>query len=138
MNGLILVDKPEGCTSHDVVSKLRKALKMRQVGHAGTLDPLASGLLVALIGQGTKLSDYLLNGDKKPSGSKTDAMVESMPRLVAGCSFVLDLNRNLSCVRHHWTPSAPSTGIAEVECRSMSFSVSACSDSGTEHSTSLS
>lgn len=64
LHGLLLVDKPQGLTSHDVVSRVRQALKTREVGHSGTLDPLASGLMVLLLGEGTKLSDYILNGDK--------------------------------------------------------------------------
>lgn len=64
LHGLIIVDKPSGCTSHDIVFKARKILKTKKVGHAGTLDPLASGVLVLLVGQATKLSDYLLAGDK--------------------------------------------------------------------------
>lgn len=64
MNGLLLVDKPEGMTSHDVVGKVRRLLGTRAVGHAGTLDPLATGLLVLLVGQATKMSQFILNGDK--------------------------------------------------------------------------
>jgi tRNA pseudouridine55 synthase len=63
-HGLLLIDKPSGCTSHDVVARVRRALRMKGVGHAGTLDPLASGLLVLLVGEATKISDYILNGDK--------------------------------------------------------------------------
>lgn len=63
-HGLLLVDKPEGMTSHDVVGKVRQALGVKSVGHTGTLDPMASGLMVLLIGEATKLSDYLLNGNK--------------------------------------------------------------------------
>ncbi len=79
MNGLLLVDKPSGLTSHDVVHKVRRALGIRGIGHAGTLDPLASGLLVLLIGEATKVSDYLLNGDKGYEfrvklGVRTDSM----------------------------------------------------------------
>lgn len=64
LNGVLLVDKPVGMTSHDVVARARRILGHRGIGHAGTLDPLASGLLVLLIGEATKVSDYLLNGDK--------------------------------------------------------------------------
>jgi tRNA pseudouridine55 synthase len=64
MHGVLLVDKQPGCTSHDVVAQVRRILNTRSVGHAGTLDPLASGLLVVLVGEATKLSDYLLTGDK--------------------------------------------------------------------------
>jgi tRNA pseudouridine55 synthase len=64
VNGVLLVDKEPGMTSHDVVAKARRALGIRSIGHAGTLDPLASGLLLLLVGEATKISDYLLNGDK--------------------------------------------------------------------------
>lgn len=63
-NGLLLVHKSSGMTSHDVVARGRRILKRRDIGHAGTLDPLASGLMVLLVGEATKLSDYILNGDK--------------------------------------------------------------------------
>lgn len=63
-NGLLLVDKPSGMTSHDVVSRLRRILGTRAVGHSGTLDPMASGLMACLINEGTKLSQYILEGDK--------------------------------------------------------------------------
>lgn len=64
MHGVLLVDKQPGCTSHDVVANIRKILNTKSVGHAGTLDPNASGLMVVLVGEATKLSDYLLTGDK--------------------------------------------------------------------------
>lgn len=63
-HGVLLIDKPSGITSHDVVSKIRRKFSQKAVGHAGTLDPLASGLLILLLGEATKLSDYLLNNDK--------------------------------------------------------------------------
>lgn len=64
MNGLLLVNKPSGLTSHDVVGLARRSLKTKEVGHSGTLDPLASGLMVLLIGEATKLSSYVTEGDK--------------------------------------------------------------------------
>lgn len=64
-DGLLLIDKPRGITSHDVVQRVRRALQTRQVGHAGTLDPLATGLLVVCAGQATRLSEYLLGHDKR-------------------------------------------------------------------------
>lgn len=64
LNGLLLVDKPSGLTSHDVVARVRRILGLRAIGHAGTLDPIASGLLVLLLGEGTKISDYVLEADK--------------------------------------------------------------------------
>src|SRR4030042_4584090 len=64
-DGIILIDKNEGETSFDVVKKLRKALGLKKIGHAGTLDPFATGLLIGLLGQGTKLSSYLMAGEKR-------------------------------------------------------------------------
>ncbi len=64
VNGVLLVDKPTGMTSHDVVGRLRRLLGIRAIGHAGTLDPLATGLLVVLVGEATKISDYVLNEEK--------------------------------------------------------------------------
>ncbi len=69
LSGVLLIDKDTGCTSHDVVAKVRRCLKIRSVGHAGTLDPLATGLLVILVGKATKLSQYLMSLDKVYSGS---------------------------------------------------------------------
>jgi tRNA pseudouridine55 synthase len=63
-DGILLVDKPGGCTSHDVVARARRAFGQREVGHAGTLDPMATGLLVLLLGEATKLSAYLTADDK--------------------------------------------------------------------------
>jgi tRNA pseudouridine55 synthase len=65
MNGVLIVDKPAGCTSHDVVQRVRKAIQQRSVGHAGTLDPLATGVLVVAIGEGTKLVSHLQSDDKR-------------------------------------------------------------------------
>ena len=63
-SGLVLVDKPQGFTSHDVVAKVRKAMGTKKVGHSGTLDPLATGLLVLGIESGTKLLTFLVGADK--------------------------------------------------------------------------
>ncbi|MBF0532994.1 MAG: tRNA pseudouridine(55) synthase TruB [Candidatus Omnitrophica bacterium] len=64
MDGILLVNKPSGMTSHDVVAVVRRKFHMRRVGHAGTLDPLATGLLVILLGQGTKFFDRFVAFDK--------------------------------------------------------------------------
>ena len=64
MNGVVIIDKPAGETSHDVVQRLRRRLKTRAIGHAGTLDPMATGVLVVAIGAGTKLVPYLTLADK--------------------------------------------------------------------------
>ncbi len=63
-HGLLLVDKPAGFTSHDVVAKTRRILGLSAVGHTGTLDPMATGLMVLLLGEATKLSSYILEKDK--------------------------------------------------------------------------
>ena len=63
-DGFLIIDKPRGVTSHDVVQRVRRAARTRQVGHAGTLDPLATGVLVVCVGQATRLSEYLLGHDK--------------------------------------------------------------------------
>ena len=62
--GLLLVDKPTGCTSHDVVSRLRYVLRTRRIGHAGTLDPMATGLLILAVDRSTKLLGHLALTDK--------------------------------------------------------------------------
>lgn len=78
-NGVLIVDKPAGCTSHDVVQRVRRALKQRSVGHAGTLDPLATGVLVVALGEGTKLVSHLQADDKRYEvtialGAETDSL----------------------------------------------------------------
>lgn len=67
--GVLLIDKPTGITSHDVVDRVRRKLKMKRVGHAGTLDPLATGLLIILVGKATKLSSRLMSLDKEYEGT---------------------------------------------------------------------
>jgi tRNA pseudouridine55 synthase len=63
-SGVLVIDKPRGPTSHDVVARIRKALGTREVGHAGTLDPMATGVLVVAIGEATKLVPWLTAHDK--------------------------------------------------------------------------
>lgn len=77
MNGILIIDKPKGYTSHDIVNIVRKKLNIKKVGHTGTLDPNATGVLPILIGQATKLSKYLIEHDKTyiatlKLGEKTD------------------------------------------------------------------
>ena len=62
--GVLVVDKPKGCTSHDVVSWARRVFSTREIGHAGTLDPMATGVLVLLVGEATKLSNWVTSEDK--------------------------------------------------------------------------
>lgn len=67
--GILLVDKPAGLTSHDVVSRIRRIYHIKKVGHAGTLDPLATGLLIMLIGRATKASNFLMSLGKTYEGT---------------------------------------------------------------------
>jgi tRNA pseudouridine55 synthase len=69
LDGVLLVDKPTDHTSHDVVARLRGKLKMKRIGHAGTLDPMATGLLIMLIGKSTRVSQYLMSLDKEYTGT---------------------------------------------------------------------
>lgn len=68
-DGILLVDKPSGPTSHDIVDGIRRHFQFKKVGHAGTLDPQATGLLIIMIGRGTKLADFLMSGDKTYEGA---------------------------------------------------------------------
>lgn len=79
MNGVLIIDKPQGWTSHDVVAWVRKVLRIRKVGHGGTLDPLATGVLPIYLGEGTKLVPFNLDGIKEyiatmKLGQETDTL----------------------------------------------------------------
>ena len=65
MNGVLLIDKPVGITSHDVVAAVRRALGGVKTGHAGTLDPFASGLLLVLVGRATRIQERLMGLPKR-------------------------------------------------------------------------
>ena len=90
LDGVLLVDKASGMTSHDVVAIVRRSLGFKKVGHCGTLDPLATGLLIVVLGRGTKIQDLLMAEDKEyvgtlSLGSTTDSqdadgvIVETQP-----------------------------------------------------------
>ena len=70
-DGVLLVDKAEGMTSHDVVAIVRRQLGIKKIGHCGTLDPIATGLLLLTIGRGTKVQDLLMSEDKEYVGTLT-------------------------------------------------------------------
>jgi tRNA pseudouridine55 synthase len=70
-DGVLLVDKADGMTSHDVVAIVRRQLGIKKVGHCGTLDPIATGLLLLTIGRGTKVQDLLMSEDKEYVGTLT-------------------------------------------------------------------
>ena len=65
VNGILIVDKPQDFTSHDVVAKLRGMLRQKKIGHAGTLDPMATGVLVVLLGNATRASDHASGQSKE-------------------------------------------------------------------------
>lgn len=69
LDGAILIDKPAGPTSHDVVDAIRRQFGLKKVGHCGTLDPNATGLLIIVLGRGTKLSEKLMSDDKIYAGT---------------------------------------------------------------------
>ncbi len=102
MNGVLLIDKPAGMTSHDVVARARRALRTKRVGHTGTLDPFATGVLVLLIGPATRLARFLDKdekeyvadvrfgsatdtGDRTGSTTETGGGIPSMAELAAAC-----------------------------------------------------
>ena len=97
MDGVLIINKPKGFTSHDVVNILRKALNTKKIGHTGTLDPNATGVLPILIGTATKISKYLIEHDKTYTaticlGKKTDTGDSE------GNIIEKDLNfQNISC-----------------------------------------
>jgi len=87
LDGAILVDKPAGPTSHDVVDAIRRQFRIKKVGHCGTLDPNATGLLIIVLGRGTKLSEKLMSDDKAYEGAvkfgETTASYDADGELVA-------------------------------------------------------
>ena len=68
MNGILVIDKPAGLTSHDVVARVRRILREKRVGHTGTLDPFATGVLVVLVGSATRLAQFLSSSEKEYEG----------------------------------------------------------------------
>lgn len=86
-DGAVLIDKPVGPTSHDVVDAIRRKFGIKKVGHCGTLDPNATGLLIIVLGKGTKLSEKLMGGDKVYEGTikfgETTASYDADGELVA-------------------------------------------------------
>jgi len=71
INGVLLIDKGQDMTSHDVVAVARRSLGLKKIGHCGTLDPMATGLLILVLGRGTKIQDLLMSEDKEYVGSLT-------------------------------------------------------------------
>ena len=69
ITGVLLVDKGQDMTSHDVVAVARRTLDTKKIGHCGTLDPMATGLLILVVGKATKIQDLLMSEDKEYTGS---------------------------------------------------------------------
>jgi tRNA pseudouridine55 synthase len=91
MDGVLIIDKPAGWTSHDVVARVRRLLRERRVGHTGTLDPFATGVLVILVGRATRLAQFLAGAEKEyearvrfgyatETGDLTGARLEALPQ----------------------------------------------------------
>jgi tRNA pseudouridine55 synthase len=109
--GVVLVDKPAGMTSHDVVSRMRRRLGTKRVGHAGTLDPMATGLLLVLFGDGTKLEPYLSTADKRYAatiafGRSTDTL-DKEGETVAAVAPSAALLQELADLEHSLAAPAP-------------------------------
>lgn len=97
MDGAIVVDKPAGCTSHDVVNRMRRIAQTRRIGHLGTLDPLATGVLPLLVNRATRLAQYFRRNDKRYDavirfGVRTDTF-DRDGMVTATCSD-FELNRD--------------------------------------------
>ena len=101
MNGVLIIDKPAGWTSHDVVSRVRKLVSERSVGHLGTLDPMATGVLPLVLGKFTRLAQFYLDAEKTYEGcirfgystDTYDAEGEPSSATIAVCFTSDDLNR---------------------------------------------
>lgn len=123
MEGLILIDKPAGMTSHDVVDAVRKIAGTRRVGHAGTLDPFATGLLILGIGRATKSLSNLVGLDKEylvtaRLGASTDTYdVEGTiaPRTVAHIPETKDIELALQNFRGGYRQKAPAFSAKKVQ-----------------------
>ncbi|MCA9529246.1 MAG: tRNA pseudouridine(55) synthase TruB, partial [Myxococcales bacterium] len=126
MNGVLVVDKPAGPTSHDIVARARRALGTRRVGHAGTLDPMATGVLVLAIGEGTKLVPYLTAADKRyvatvRLGSSTTTLdaegtVDAEAPVPSGLS-VADVERAAERFAGGYAQRVPAVSAVKVEGR---------------------
>ena len=106
MNGVLVIDKPKGWTSHKVVAWVRNALRLRKVGHGGTLDPLATGVLPIYLGEGTKLVPFNLEGVKEyiatmKLGQETDTL-DADGRIVAEKEGFLCTRQTVEEVLHQF------------------------------------
>ena len=129
LDGVLLINKSAGPTSHDVVQSLRKIFKQKSVGHGGTLDPIAEGLLLILMGRGTKLSPYLLNNDKKYAftfqlGVSTDTwdktgQILSKKTVPESSDFLSLAREELLKAQGHLTLPVPSFSAVKIKGRKL-------------------
>lgn len=110
MNGVLVLDKPSGCTSHDVVFRARKVLKEKYIGHLGTLDPLATGVLPLVVGSAARLAEYV------PSGKAYEACC------------LLDRNTSTDDVTGEALPLAPFAPPEEAVIREACLSLQAITE----------
>ena len=123
LDGVLLVDKPIGPTSHDVVHRIRRTFHIPKVGHGGTLDPMASGLLIVLLGRGTKISDRFLASDKTYEGTMTlgqttdtlDAMGEVLETRDFSHVTAEDIQREMSARRGDSMQTPPMASAVKVD-----------------------
>ena len=129
MNGVLLIDKPVGMTSHDVVYRLRRALQTKRVGHTGTLDPDVTGLLVMLVGEATKLTEILQEREKSYSAEVTlgfSTTTEDKAGDIVGTSSVEgidveDIDRAIQSLRGEYHQRVPLYSSVKVDGRKLYF-----------------
>jgi hypothetical protein len=104
LDGVLVVRKEAGWTSHDVVAKIRRILGGAKVGHAGTLDPAATGVLPVLVGRATRIAEYLVDWDKEYR-----AVLRRMPPVGCWSGPMPPIFRRRRCARRSWRSAAPSS-----------------------------
>jgi tRNA pseudouridine55 synthase len=122
MDGIIVVDKPQGWTSHDVVNKMRRLANTRKVGHLGTLDPMATGVLPLVIGRATRLAQFYVRSDKVYDarvrfGYSTDTYDAEGTATSVPCEPVLDreqIERQLDAFRHEFLLRPPPVSAKKI------------------------
>src|SRR5579871_441051 len=122
MDGVIVVDKPEGWTSHDVVAKMRRIANTKRVGHLGTLDPIATGVLPVVVGRATRLAQFYVRSDKIYEGTvrfgwSTDTYDRAGVSISEKCEVHLDaadLERHLEKFRGEFLQVPPPVSAKKV------------------------